>query len=148
MGTDGSSSSVSGSGWGVPVRATSVSRARAAGMGLRGSGVSSVGGRLATGVGAAAAGVGAGAGVSSTVEWVPVVQGGMARNSSKVRTRGLQHFQPGGWWSADFPEGSARWCWGGGLWGKEKRGEMLIYLSGLHGTQEGLGDRYMAPSGR
>jgi hypothetical protein len=33
-------------------------------------------------------------GVSSTVEWVPVVQGGMERNSSNVRTRGLQQFQP------------------------------------------------------
>lgn len=41
------------------------------------------------------AGFGAGAGVSSTVECLPVVQGGMARNSSNVRTRGLQHFQPG-----------------------------------------------------
>jgi hypothetical protein len=28
------------------------------------------------------------------VECLPVVQGGIARNSSKVRTRGLQHFQP------------------------------------------------------
>jgi hypothetical protein len=28
------------------------------------------------------------------VEWVPVVQGGMVMNSSKVRTRGLQHFHP------------------------------------------------------
>jgi hypothetical protein len=37
---------------------------------------------------------GSGAGVSSTSECVPVVQGSMARNSSKVRTRGLQHFQP------------------------------------------------------
>jgi hypothetical protein len=34
------------------------------------------------------------AGVSSTVECLPVVHGGMARNSSNVRTRGLQHFQP------------------------------------------------------
>ena len=25
---------------------------------------------------------------------LPVVQGGIERNSSKVRTRGLQHFQP------------------------------------------------------
>ena len=33
-------------------------------------------------------------GVSSTAECLPVVQGGMERNSSKVRTRGLQHFQP------------------------------------------------------
>lgn len=39
-------------------------------------------------------GVGVGAGVSSTVECLPVVQGGMERNSSKVRTRDLQHFQP------------------------------------------------------
>lgn len=43
-----------------------------------------------------AAGLGSGAGVSSMSVWAPVVQGGMARNSSKVRTRGLQHFQPGG----------------------------------------------------
>lgn len=39
-------------------------------------------------------GAGAGADVSSTVECLPVVHGGMARNSSKVKTRGLQHFQP------------------------------------------------------
>jgi hypothetical protein len=38
---------------------------------------------------------GSGTGVSSTSECVPVVQGSIARNSSKVRTRGLQHFQPG-----------------------------------------------------
>lgn len=30
----------------------------------------------------------------SVVECLPVVQGGIERNSSKVRTRGLQHFQP------------------------------------------------------
>jgi hypothetical protein len=30
----------------------------------------------------------------SVVECLPIVQGGMERNSSKVRTRGLQHFQP------------------------------------------------------
>jgi hypothetical protein len=30
----------------------------------------------------------------SVVECLPVVQGGIARNSSKVRTRGLQHFHP------------------------------------------------------
>lgn len=41
-----------------------------------------------------AAGLGGGAGVSSTVECLPVVQGGMARNSSNVSTRGLQHFHP------------------------------------------------------
>lgn len=33
-------------------------------------------------------------GGTSVVEWVPVVQGGMVMNSSKVRTRGLQHFHP------------------------------------------------------
>ena len=37
---------------------------------------------------------GSGAGVSSVVECLPVVQGGIVRNSSKVRTRVLQHFQP------------------------------------------------------
>lgn len=31
----------------------------------------------------------------SVVECLPVVQGVMERNSSKVKTRGLQHFQPG-----------------------------------------------------
>ncbi len=35
-----------------------------------------------------------GAGVSSVAECLPFVQGGISRNSSKVRTRGLQHFQP------------------------------------------------------
>lgn len=30
----------------------------------------------------------------SVVECLPVVQGGMDRNSSNVRTRGLQHFHP------------------------------------------------------
>ena len=30
----------------------------------------------------------------SVVECLPVVQGGMDRNSSKVRTRGLQQLQP------------------------------------------------------
>ena len=39
-------------------------------------------------------GAGSGAGVSSTAECGPVVQGGMLMNSSKVRTRDLQHFQP------------------------------------------------------
>lgn len=28
------------------------------------------------------------------MECLPVVQGGMVMNSSKVRTRGLQHFHP------------------------------------------------------
>jgi hypothetical protein len=40
------------------------------------------------------AGFSGGLGVSSTVECLPVVHGGMERNSSKVSTRGLQHCQP------------------------------------------------------
>lgn len=36
-------------------------------------------------------------GVSSTVECLPVVHGGIKRNSSKVKNRGLQHFQPVAW---------------------------------------------------
>lgn len=35
--------------------------------------------------------------VSSTVECLPVVHGGIERNSSKVKKRGLQHFQPATW---------------------------------------------------
>lgn len=35
-----------------------------------------------------------GTGVSSTVECFPVVHGGIERNSSNVKTRGLQHVQP------------------------------------------------------
>lgn len=33
-------------------------------------------------------------GVSSTVECLPIVHGGIERNSSNARTRGLQHCQP------------------------------------------------------
>jgi hypothetical protein len=33
-------------------------------------------------------------GGTSVVECLPVVHGGIERNSSKVSTRGLQHFQP------------------------------------------------------
>lgn len=49
----------------------------------------------------------------SVVECLPAVQGGMDRNSSKVSTRGLQHFQPvpalaagvaHGWPRLDDPE--------------------------------------------
>lgn len=46
------------------------------------------------GVSRSSSGFASGSGVSSTVECFPVVHGGMERNSSKVRTRGLQHFQP------------------------------------------------------
>jgi hypothetical protein len=37
---------------------------------------------------------GSGLGVSSTSECLPFVQGSIARNSSNVKTRGLQHSQP------------------------------------------------------
>jgi hypothetical protein len=47
-------------------------------------------GRLSTDGG----GTGTGVVVSSTVECLPVVHGGIERNSLKVRTRGLQHVQP------------------------------------------------------
>jgi hypothetical protein len=63
-------------------------------MGIRGTVTSSTGTGAATAAAQSADGFGWGAGVSSTVLWVPVVHGGMARNSSKVRTRGLQHCQP------------------------------------------------------
>ena len=57
----------------------------AIGLGAAGSGLRS------DSKGAAA---GFGVGVSSTVECKPVVHGGMERNSSNVKTRGLQHVQP------------------------------------------------------
>ena len=50
-------------------------------------------------------GLGSGGGASSTVECLPVVHGGIVKNSSKVRTRGLQHFQPG-----NFKNQYARRC--------------------------------------
>lgn len=47
-----------------------------------------------TSFGFSGSGGGSGLGVSSTVECFPVVQGGIERNSSNVKNRGLQHFQP------------------------------------------------------
>lgn len=38
--------------------------------------------------------LGCGFGVSSVVECLPIVHGGIDRNSSNVKTRGLQHLQP------------------------------------------------------
>lgn len=64
--------------------------------GRGGAAAAALGTGVAAGDGTSAAGLGGSTGVSSTVECLPVVQGGMARNSSKVRTRGLQHFQPAG----------------------------------------------------
>ena len=88
-----SDSSSGGSGFGVAVDVGSVAVLLEARGRVTGTGV---------GIGAAATifdastadGFGDGAGVSSTVECLPLVQGGMERNSSNVRTRGLQHVQP------------------------------------------------------
>ena len=88
-----SDSSSGGSGFGVPE-----------GVGREAARLEAIGRVTGTGAGIGAAatipdastaeGLGAGAGVSSTVECLPFVQGGIERNSSKVRNRGLQHIQP------------------------------------------------------
>lgn len=49
-------------------------------------------------------GGGSGLGVSSMVECLPIVHGGIERNSSKVRTRDLQHFQPVAWSQPEVEE--------------------------------------------
>jgi hypothetical protein len=99
IGADESSDSDSGGGAGDRVGVGAAIGAR----GLDGSSVDSEPFVVTTmGFGAAGAGrlstdggdTGVGVGVSSTVECLPVVHGGIERNSSKVRTRGLQHFQP------------------------------------------------------
>jgi hypothetical protein len=72
--------------------ATGCAAVAGAGFGRRGVGT---GAALGCGGGAAGAASSAGgAGESSIVECLPVVHGGIDMNSSKVRTRGLQHFQP------------------------------------------------------
>lgn len=91
--SDGSSDSGS-SGTGVGVLEGAVATAGAA-AGREGSDGTGFGGALSVAVAGAVSVVFAGStGVSSTVECFPVVHGGMSKNSSKVRTRGLQHFQP------------------------------------------------------
>ena len=91
----GSSSSSSSGGFGVAPRGVA-----ACDVGRRGTGAGSDSDKLPSetdvllGMSGASAGF-SGTGVSSTSECLPVVQGSIARNSSKVRTRGLQHFQPG-----------------------------------------------------
>lgn len=91
MGASGSSESDSG--------AAAASGARdCAGVGMRGGGCAvpfDIGLGFGGGTFSSDALEGSGMGVSSTVLCLPVVHGGMLRNSSKVRTRGLQHFQPG-----------------------------------------------------
>lgn len=86
MDNEGSSDSDSG---GAGEALAEVLADGACGTGRRGTGAGS-------GVESTSEGAGgfAGAGVSSTVECFPVVHGGISRNSSKVNTRGLQHFQP------------------------------------------------------
>lgn len=97
-----SSSSAGGAGERVGVGAACVGRREAGGVWSESPTVEAWAG-VGSGASAwAADGLGSSAGVSSTSEWVPVVQGGMARNSSKVRTRGLQHFQPGVGWDGKF----------------------------------------------
>ena len=91
MGNDGLSESDSGSGV-----AALGEGAMGAAWGARGGTSEPIGCVFGTGAGAGASSVGfSGAGVSSTVECLPVVHGGIVRNSSNVRTRGLQQFQPG-----------------------------------------------------
>jgi len=76
--------------------ATGFAATAGAGLGRRGVGTGvavgcAVGVAFASGVASSAGG----AGESSIVECLPVVHGGIDMNSSNVRTRGLQHFQPG-----------------------------------------------------
>lgn len=72
------------------------------------------------------------AGLSSTAECLPLVQGGMERNSSKVRTRGLQHFQPNSY--SQPLEICLHRAWDQ-MW---ERG----HLSALRGRLEAQGDRH------
>ena len=62
-------------------------------MGFGGGGTSS---------GTSAGEGGSGLSVSSIAECFPVVQGGIERNSSNVKTRGLQQFQPKSWKSVNM----------------------------------------------
>lgn len=126
MGILGSSSSDSGG------AGEGVGRACAAwAIGPRGTGACSAALRLSRDTGAGfgaspAVAAGSGAGVSSTSECLPVVHGGMDRNSSKVRTRGLQHFQP---------------MKHQHLYRIKQESRAFRHLSGLHGTLAGLDDR-------
>lgn len=70
--------------------------------------------------------------MSSIVECLPLVQGGIVRNSSNVRTRGLQHFQP-----------ACRSALCGDCKPQAKRAP--IDLSGLRGRLEGLDDTRRSP---
>ena len=82
--TEGSSDSDSG-GAGDGAAGGAVTEARAAGKDWEGSLVAMGLGAGGMSSGVLAGGGGSGLGVSSTVECLPVVHGGIARNSSKVR---------------------------------------------------------------
>ena len=92
-GMTASGSSDSNSSSGGADSATGCAVVAGTGLGRRGVGIG-----VATGCGGGAAvevfSSGSGAGESSIVECLPLVQGGIDMNSSNVRTRGLQHFQP------------------------------------------------------
>jgi len=93
VGIMASGSSDSNSSSGGAESATGCAWAAGTGLGRRGVGIGA-----ATGCGGGVAvevfSSGSGAGESSIVECLPVVHGGIDMNSSNVRTRGLQHFQP------------------------------------------------------
>lgn len=84
----GSSDSDSGGGGG------GVAVGWGAATGTRGAPDEAAGGLEATGISDASTCFFSIVGGRSVVECLPTVQAGMARNSSNVRTRGLQHFQP------------------------------------------------------
>lgn len=92
MGVEGSSESDSGASWGAGARDCA-----GVAWGRRGVVERSMP-PLETGLGGggtfSVSGLDSGCGMSSTVECLPVVQGRILRNSSNVRHRGLQHFQP------------------------------------------------------
>ena len=87
-----SESGSSATGVGVVAGGVGATARETAGRG--GSAVTGLGGGGTSSAFAAVESFSGSAGVSSTVEWTPVVQGAIFRKSSKVRTRGLQHFQP------------------------------------------------------
>lgn len=93
-GITASGSSESNSSGFVSACAVGCGGAAAAGLGSRGASSVAIGFGGGT-FSSAFESAGSGSGVSSTSECLPVVHGGIERNSSKVRTRGLQHFQPG-----------------------------------------------------
>jgi hypothetical protein len=78
------------------------------------------------------------AGGRSVVECLPVVQGGIDKNSSKVRTRGLQHFQPVQLSNCMVIELADALYFRKGV-------QAETNLSALHGRLVGLGGIYILP---